>query len=125
MPIVHNDPGQPIETPGGMCSAALATPSRGATGVSVIRQRQQPGGANPDHTHDREEVLVLLAGEVTVRSGDETYTLRAGDSLIVPPGTPHAVTNPGSIPAEWLIVAQAGVRFFHATGEEALPAWAQ
>jgi len=124
MATVRGDDVEFVETPGGF-SGGIATPSRGATEVSVIRQRARPGGGNPPHTHDREEVMVVSAGAVTVTVAGEPHALGAGDTLIVPPRTPHQVENPGTEPAEWLIVAPAGVRFFHATGEEATPAWAR
>lgn len=115
----------PIETPGGNAGAGLATPSVGATEVSVIRQRQQPGGANPVHSHDREEVMVVLAGTVAVTAGDDAHRLGPGDAIIVPARTPHRVENAGPEVAEWLLVAPAGVRFFHATGSEGSPPWAR
>jgi len=93
--------------------------------VSVIRQRQQPGGCNPLHTHDREEVMLIVTGEVTVTVGDETTVIGAGDTLIIPAGTPHQVTNAGADPAEWLLIAPAGVRFFHADGAEGAPPWSR
>jgi len=112
-----------IETPGANASAPLATPSRGAQAVSVIRQHQQPGGTNPQHTHDVEEVMVLLAGELDVTAGGVSHTLRPGDSLILPAGTSHHLANQGVVPAEWLIIAPAGVKFFHANGEQGTPPW--
>ncbi len=115
----------PIETPGGNAGSALATPSTGASEVSVIRQRQQPGGANPSHTHDREEVMVVLAGAVTVTVDDAAHRLASGDALFVPARAPHRIENAGPDVAEWLLVAPAGVRFFHANGDEASPPWAR
>jgi quercetin dioxygenase-like cupin family protein len=112
-----------IETPGGNAGAALATASRGAQEVSVIKQRQQPGGVNPDHYHDREETLIVLAGEVEVSQGDQADRLQPGDAVIVAPGQPHRVRNTGAVEAEWLLVAPAGVKFFHANGEQASPPW--
>jgi quercetin dioxygenase-like cupin family protein len=117
-----------FETPGGNVGAPLATPSLGATEVSVIRQRQRPGGANPPHAHDREEVMVVLAGAVTVTvPGDpaEPCRLAPGDAIILPAGIPHRVETAGPDWAEWLLVAPAGVRFFHAGGEEGSPPWAK
>ncbi len=111
--------------PGGNFGAAIATQSREATAVSVIRQRQMPGGANPLHSHDREEVMVVLAGSVTVTVAGQQQSVGAGDAVIVPAQTPHAVTNAGSEPADWLLVAPAGVRFFHANGDEATPPWSR
>ena len=125
MTVVHSNEIQFIETPGGNVGSGLATPSRGAAEVSVVRQRQQPGGANPAHTHDREEVMVVLAGTVTVTVAGQAHPLGPGDTVIVPPGTDHQVENMGAEAAEWLLVAPAGVRYFHATGEEGAPPWSR
>lgn len=115
-----------VRTPNGNEGAALATPSRGAREVSVVRQRQAPGGFNPHHTHDREEVMVQLSGTVTVRgaSGD-AQALHPGDTLVIPVGVAHRIENTGDAEAEWLLIAPAGVRFFHESGQEARPEWAR
>lgn len=113
------------DSPNGNASAAVATASRGATEVSVIRQRQQPGGFNPPHTHNREEVLVLLDGTLDVTWNGETQTLRAGDAIVIPANTAHQLRNAGSGAAEWLLVAPAGYRFYRESGEDATPAWSR
>ena len=116
---------QAIETPNGNFGTSLATPSRGANEVSVVRQRQSPGGFNPSHTQNHEEVMVQLSGSVTVSSGEEKIVLEPGDTLIIPAQTLHRVDNTGETDAEWLIVSKAGVKFFRETGEEAIPGWAK
>ena len=125
MKVIRGTDLQFIETPGGNFGRAVATASRGATEVSVIRQRQLPGGVNPSHTHDREEVMVLLAGEVTVAVAEEDVVLGAGDAVIVPPRTSHRIENRGSHAAEWLLVAPAAVRFFHEDGQPGSPPWSR
>ena len=125
MQIVRARDARAIETPNGNSGVGLATPDRGAHEVSVVRQRQTPGGFNPVHTHDRDEVMVLLAGAVTVAAGDTRAVLGPGDAAIVPAGTPHRVDNAGDTDAEWLIVSAAGVRFFREDGEEAHPDWSR
>jgi quercetin dioxygenase-like cupin family protein len=114
-----------IETPGANATAAIATSSTGAEDVSIIRQRQQPGGGNPAHFHDRQEVLLVLDGSVAVTMDGETVTLGTGDSLILPARTAHQLANAGDTDAEWLLVAPAGIGFFHANGERADPVWAR
>ena len=123
--VVRHDEVQLQETPGQNRSGGIATRSRGASEVSVIRQRQMPGGDNPAHLHDREEVMIVAAGRVAVTVAADRLDLGPGDTLIVPPHTPHRVTNAGSEAAEWLIVAPAGIRFFKADGTDADPAWAR
>jgi quercetin dioxygenase-like cupin family protein len=114
-----------IETPGGNYGAAVATPSKGAVDVSIIRQRQTPGGANPAHTHNREEVMLILSGETTVVLNGDLITLGQGDSLIIPAGTAHHIENRGAEDAEWLLLAPAGVEFIKSTGENGTPPWAE
>ena len=114
---------QPIQTPNGNYATGIATPSRGAQEVSVVLQRQSPGGFNPLHHQNREEIMVQLSGRVTVSSNGERIELGAGDTLIVPPEVLHRVDNTGETEAEWLIISSAGARFFRENGEEARPAW--
>lgn len=113
-----------VETPGGNATSPVATLTRGATEISVVRQRQRPGGTNPPHTHDREEVLTALAGSLKVTLGDRAQRLAAGDTVIIPAGTTHRIENAGDQPAEWLIIAPAGIRYFGSGGEEMFPGWA-
>jgi quercetin dioxygenase-like cupin family protein len=119
--------GQELEASGteGNFAGGVATPARGATEVSVIRQRQAPGAANPPHSHDREEVMVVLSGSVRVTAGNDDAELSAGDALIVPADVVHRIETTGETDAEWLLAAPAGVRFLFADGREASPAWAK
>jgi len=112
------------ETPGGNVTTPLATPSRGASDVRIIRQQQAPGGANPLHRHDREEIVLMSAGTVTITLDDERVEAGAGDTVIVPSGVLHRIENAGAEPAEWLLELAADARFFGADGTEMRPAWA-
>lgn len=114
-----------IETPGRNVSAGIATPSRGAREISVIQQTQQPGGANPSHWHDREEAITVLSGRVAVTTPDETINLAVGDSVLIPAKTLHRLEAIGEHPAEWLLIAPAGIRYLHENGEAGNPPWAQ
>lgn len=125
MIVIRNEQAQSFDTPGANNTTGLATPGTGATGTSVIRQRQQPGGNNPAHFHDREEVMIVLRGAVTVTSADEAVTLGPGDTLIIPERAVHQLATAGNVEAEWLLAASAGIGFFHADGTRADPAWAR
>jgi quercetin dioxygenase-like cupin family protein len=124
MLIVRNSEVVLEATPGGNRAGSVVTPSRGATEISVIRQTQRPGGSNPLHRHDREEAMTMLAGRITVSSDGQAQELLAGDTVVIPAGTAHQIANMGDETAEWLLIAPAGIRFFHADGDEARPAWA-
>ncbi len=108
----------------GNAAGPVATPSTGATGVSVIRQRQAPGGIGPQHHHDREEVVLLLSGSIAIHAGAERAVLYPGDAVVLPAETIHRVETLGVEPAEWLLVAPGGVQFFGTDGERVSPPWA-
>src|SRR5258708_28993271 len=79
----------------GMVAGSLATPRRGASEVTVIRQRQEPGTTLTLHYHHHEEVIVQVAGTVTALVGDERVEVAPGDTLIVPAHTLHQIENTG------------------------------
>lgn len=114
-----------IETPGGNLSTGLATPSGGATDVTVVHQQQQPGGTNPWHTHDRQEVVVAQSGTLTLEIDAERYELAGGDTAVVPAGARHRLQASGAAPADWLIILPAGARFLSDDGAVMQPDWAR
>jgi quercetin dioxygenase-like cupin family protein len=125
MIVVRSSQLMAVETPGNNRTSGLITPALGTHDISVIRQIQQPGGQNPPHYHDREEALVLAAGRLQVTVADQQAELQPGDALLVPAGAIHQLAALGDQPAEWLLIASAGVRFFRADGEELFPEWAK
>ena len=53
------------------------------------------GRRTPRHVHpEMEETWEVLAGEARFRIGDEERAARPGDTVVAPPGTPHAGWNP-------------------------------
>src|SRR5260221_467916 len=88
----------------GMFAGSLATPRRGATEVTVIRQRQEPGTTLTLHYHEHEEVIVQLAGTVTALVGDKRVQVAPGDTLIVPGHTLHQIENTGQEEADSLLL---------------------
>ena len=63
----------------------------------------QPGVSAGRHTHPGEEVGYVLDGTVVVeQDGKPPVTLNAGQTFLIPAGTVHNATNPGSTPARIL-----------------------
>jgi quercetin dioxygenase-like cupin family protein len=85
MPIITAEDAPTFDA-GGVTITGLASPSRGASDTAAWRVRFAPGQASPPHSLDREEVFVVLEGELTARFGDEEETAGAGGALIVPAG---------------------------------------
>jgi quercetin dioxygenase-like cupin family protein len=62
------------------------------------------GGSMPLHANTVEHEQYVLRGEAHVRIGDEEREVAAGDILFVPADVPHAYTNTGVEPYEFLCV---------------------
>jgi quercetin dioxygenase-like cupin family protein len=48
-----------------------------------------PGCVFPVHSHDCEQILILLEGEEEHICGDETFLMKAGDVCVHPANVPH------------------------------------
>ena len=75
----------PLEGMGGNLYAGLARPSTGADEIVLVRAVKEVDAASVAHSHDREEVIWVLAGEVVASVGEDVFRLGPGDTLIVPP----------------------------------------
>ncbi len=62
-----------------------------------------PGVGSILHRHlDSEELYHVLAGRGILTLGEETAAVAAGDTVCIPPGTPHRIRNTGSAPLRFL-----------------------
>jgi hypothetical protein len=58
----------------------------------IIEHRIGPGGAAPLHVHTGvDDSFYLIAGELALRCGDQTFMARAGDYVSLPKGVPHTL----------------------------------
>jgi mannose-6-phosphate isomerase-like protein (cupin superfamily) len=108
---------------GGTHVIGLASPSRGAAETSVWRLTLDPGSSSPEHTLDREEVFVALAGTARAVTDGHATDVRPGDALIVPPAVPFTIANPGPEPFEAVVSLPVGGSATVA-GEAMTPPWA-
>src|SRR6266540_1216629 len=75
-----------LRTEEGKAYAGLAVPSTGAQELVVARVRKEPTAANAAHSHDREEVVVVLGGRGRADIAGQMVELETGDTLIMPAG---------------------------------------
>lgn len=74
----------------------LATAVRPAdgTGISVFYEVWEPDGSQPPNSHpDSTEIFVVLRGTGRAHSDGHVADLRAGDVLVLPPGSVHRIEN--------------------------------
>jgi len=65
--------------------------------VVQVRVDFAPGVAFPNHKHPGEEIVYVLEGALEYHvECQPPVTLKAGDVLFIPAGTPHAVKNVGN-----------------------------
>jgi len=77
----------------------LARSDLSAPGREVIQVLVEfaPGVTAPRHSHPGEEIAYVIEGVFLYElDGRPPVTLKAGESLFIPAGTPHAVKNIGS-----------------------------
>lgn len=79
-----------------------------AAHVEVFAGSLAPGGTAGDEPYshgDSEELLLVISGEITVVVGDESWTLRQGDSVFYRSSEPHTLHASEDGPAEviWII----------------------
>jgi len=62
------------------------------------------GSRTPLHTHDSEEIFIVLSGRGVVHVGDQALAFEAPATVIAPAGVPHWVENTGTVPTDQLVV---------------------
>lgn len=76
--------------------ATLVRPDDG-TGTSVFFEVWEPGGSQPPNSHpESTEIFVVLRGTGRAHSDEHTVDLRAGDVLVLSPGSVHRIENTSS-----------------------------
>ena len=85
-------------------------PSGNAVNQSLAEATVPPGGETVEHLHRvSEEIYLFTAGAGRMRLGDEEAEVRAGDAIVIAPGTPHKLWNPGAAAARPAVLLRAGV----------------
>ena len=78
----------------------FSSPSRGSASISAWRVTLAPGAVSPLHELTLDEAFLALRGVATVELAGETFELREGDGLSVPPRTAFRIRNGGTEPFE-------------------------
>lgn len=85
----------------------------GSSNLSAAKVVINLGKSNTLHAHDgSDEILHLLQGELSHKTGDETVLLMPGDTLHIPAGVAHNATNTGTLDAVMIVMYSEGSRSF-------------
>jgi quercetin dioxygenase-like cupin family protein len=107
----------------GSTFTSYVSPAAGSTQLCGWRLDVAPGTAGVAHRVSREEILVLLAGNLTITLDGEAGALAAGDALLVPAGARLRVDNPADVPATAWVTTSVGLTAELPDGSWISPPW--
>ena len=74
-------------------------PTGNAVNQSLAEATVAPGAETVEHYHRlSEEIYFFTSGAGRMRLGDSEGDVRAGDTVVIAPGTPHKLFNTGTEP---------------------------
>lgn len=106
-PIERRSEREQFRTKDGSLVTELIHPHNSAATRQSIAEAVVPaGGATIAHLHRAsEEIYVFSAGAGEMRLGEASFPVGAGDSVVIAPGTPHKLRNPGGQPLVLLCIS--------------------
>ena len=88
-----------ITADGSAIRELAGVPSGNAANQSLAEATVPPGGETAEHYHRvSEEIYLFTSGAGRMRMAGEEAAVRAGDMVVIPPGTEHQLVNDGSEP---------------------------
>ncbi|SEG52759.1 Cupin domain-containing protein [Actinacidiphila yanglinensis] len=124
MNVISESEQRTTTTPAGSMFG-LAGPSQGSSEVSTWRVELGANAGTPVHIIDREQVWMLVSGEMAVELEGETGSVRAGQAIVVPAGAVRRLASVGG-PAQALVAMPVGGKAMLPGGEERIPIpWAE
>jgi len=97
MRIFRLDEQVPFVTADGSTIREVAgAPTGNAVQQSLAEATVPPGGETVEHFHrETEEIYHFVAGAGRMRLAGDESPVRAGDTVVIAPGLPHKLWNPG------------------------------
>jgi quercetin dioxygenase-like cupin family protein len=107
----------------GSTFTSYVSPAAGSTQLCGWRLDVAPGIAGVAHRVSSEEILVLLAGDLTVTLDGESAPLAVGDAVLVPAGSQLRIDNPADAAATAWVTAGVGLTAELPDGSWISPPW--
>ena len=99
----------------------ITRPGDGTTSSSLSYSVGAVGTGAPLHTHEADELIVVLEGTLEVRLGDEVAQAGPDHTVVVPPNVPHGFTVVGPGEARLMAFFPVSDPFDHTTYLEGEP----
>jgi quercetin dioxygenase-like cupin family protein len=123
MPVIRKQDAVQHQLHGATFNTFVA-PSAGSSELCAWRLDVAPGTIGVPHRVNREEVLLVLTGELTATIDGAGTTVRAGDVIFVPAGGQFALDNASDAPATAWVTTSTGLEGTLADGSSISPPWA-
>ncbi|MFJ5778291.1 cupin domain-containing protein [Streptomyces sp. NPDC093094] len=123
MPVIRSSDAVTHEIHGARF-VSYANPRTGSKELCAWRGEIPAGTKAPAHTVSREEIFLLLIGELLITLDGRTERVTAGDTVIVGPGSTLAVENPTDHTAVSWVTTSVGLEAELADGTLLTPPWA-
>ena len=81
----------------------LVSSAQGTVSLTIKEVEIGPGWESRLHTHPVDLSIQVMAGAIQALVGEEVRTVRAGTTLIIPPGVPYQLLNHLWTPAMLLV----------------------
>lgn len=91
--------------------------------IAVWRTTTQPATAGPVHRIDREQVVVVVEGALSVTIDDTTVEARPGDAVVLPAGAERQLRNDGPEPVVTITSAVPGSQATVGDGDAVTVPW--
>ena len=101
----------------------IATKSQGAREFETWRTSVAVGSRTPVHSHDCEEIFVILRGKGQVVIGGETFDFEAPCTLIAPANVQHQFINTGDVPTDAIVIVGIDSKIYAKDGKLMILPW--
>jgi len=86
---------------------SLVSGKDGAKSLTIKEVELHPGWEGRLHTHPTDIAMMVTAGAIQIMIDGHVETVRAGCTLLAPPGVPHKLINKLWIPARMWVTYPA------------------
>ena len=98
MGLIRHSDGVTDEPEPGIHRVTIVHRASGAGALTTRLVTIDPGVRTRPHWHKVEEAMMVLEGDGQAVLGDETFPIKAGETLLGPAGVRHGFINTGSVP---------------------------
>ena len=107
MPIINHNSQPMLQSDEFASLQPLVTKAHGATSLTVQEVTIKPGMEGRLQTHPVDVAFMMIEGSIQMIVGNEVRTVRSGNTLLAPPGTPYKLVNNTWVPARLLMIFPA------------------